>query len=165
MSKSLILTHEEISLKLDRIAWQILEHHYGEKNIVLVGLVDRGSEVAEKIKTRLEKFGSTTILYTHLHLDKLAGLASKVTIDDSTIITGNSIILVDDVLNSGITLAAALREVLCHSPKSVRTAVLANRDHHKFPIQANYVGVSLATTLQENISYEVTNGEMSVWLS
>jgi pyrimidine operon attenuation protein / uracil phosphoribosyltransferase len=80
-------------------------------------------------------------------------------------IAGNPIILVDDVLNSGVTLAAALREILNYSPKSVRTAVLANRDHHKFPIQANYVGVSLATTLQENISYEVTDHQMSVWLS
>ena len=54
MSKSLILNHEEISLKLDRIAWQILEHHYGEETIVLIGLVDRGSEVAEKIKLQLK---------------------------------------------------------------------------------------------------------------
>ncbi len=165
MSKSLILNHEEISLKLDRIAWQILEHHYGEETIVLVGLVDRGSQVAEKIKTRLENFGTTNILFTTLSLDKLAGLASKVTINDTTMIAGNPIILVDDVLNSGVTLAAALREILNYSPKSVRTAVLANRDHHKFPIQANYVGVSLATTLQENISYEVTDHQMSVWLS
>lgn len=165
MSKSLILNHEEISLKLDRIAWQILEHHYGEKSIVLVGLVDRGTEVAEKIKMRLENFGTTKIHCTTINLDKLAGLASTVTIEDVSLITGNPIILVDDVLNSGVTLAAALREILNYSPKSVRTAVLANRDHHKFPIQANYVGVSLATTLQENILYEVTNDQMSVWLS
>ena len=164
MSKSLILNHEEISLKLDRIAWQILEHHYGEETIVLVGLVDRGSEVAEKIKMRLEKFGTTKILFTTINLDKLTGLASKVTINDTSLIAGKPIILVDDVLNSGVTLAAAFREVLNYSPKSVRTAVLANRDHHKFPIQANYVGVSLATTLQENISYEVNNDRMSVWL-
>jgi pyrimidine operon attenuation protein / uracil phosphoribosyltransferase len=164
MSKSLILNHEEISLKLDRIAWQILEHHYGEETIVLIGLVDRGSEVAEKIKNRLEKFGSTKILFSTINLDKSIGLASKVTIENPSLIAGNPVILVDDVLNSGVTLSAALREVLNHSPKSIRTAVLANRDHHKFPIQAHYVGISLATTLQENISYQVTDDQMSVWL-
>jgi pyrimidine operon attenuation protein/uracil phosphoribosyltransferase len=62
-------------------------------------------------------------------------------------------------------MAAALREVLNYNPASVRTAVLANRDHHKFPIQANFVGISLATTLKEHISYEEVEGIMSVSLS
>jgi pyrimidine operon attenuation protein/uracil phosphoribosyltransferase len=165
MSSALILNHQEISLKLDRIAWQILEQHYGETTIVLAGLVDRGSAVALKIQERLEKFGTTPIVYTNIYLDKNAGLVSKVTIDNEEVIKGNPVILVDDVLNSGITMATALKEVLNHSPKSVRTAVLANRDHHKFPIQANYVGISLATTMQEHITYSEQNDKMSVWLS
>ena len=90
--------------------------------------------------------------------------AQWVIIDEEAYKISEQCILVDDVLNSGVTLSAALREVLNHSPKSIRTAVLANRDHHKFPIQANYVGISLATTLQENISYQVTDDQMSVWL-
>ena len=165
MDKSLILSHEEIALKLDRIAWQILEQHYGEKTIAVVGLVDRGSDVAKKISSRLSQFGSTTIVTTTIQLDKNKGLSSPIYIDDSSIINNNPVILVDDVLNSGVTMAAALKEVLNHSPKSVKTAVLANRDHHKFPIQANYVGISLATTLKEHITYQEIDGEMSISLS
>ncbi|PCJ67910.1 MAG: phosphoribosyltransferase [Bacteroidetes bacterium] len=165
MTKSLILSHTEIALKLDRIAWQIIEQHYDNHAIVIVGLQDRGADVAQKIKLRLEKFSDIKILFTTINLDKTDALNAPVTIANSQIIKENSIILVDDVLNSGTTMVAALKEILAYSPKSVRTAVLANRDHHKFPIQANYVGVSLATTLKEHITYEEVDGKMSVSLS
>ena len=165
MEKSLILNHEEISLKLDRIAWQILEQHFGETTIVLVGLVDRGFDVAAKIKSRLNKYGNLNIELIRISLDKTNALASEITLDRSELITNKAIILVDDVLNSGITMAAALKEVLNHKPKTVKTAVLANRDHHTFPIQANFVGISLATTVKEHISYQEIDGTMSVSLS
>jgi len=165
MSKQVILSHSEIALKLDRIAWQILEQHHSDKVIVLAGLEDRGSDVADKIKERLEKFGKKGIRSTTIQLNKRNPLSSPVIIKAAPVIRYNAIILVDDVLNSGVTMAAALKEILNYNPKSVRTAVLANRDHHKFPIQANYVGISLATTLQEHITYEEVDGKMSIWLS
>ena len=165
MSKSLILSHEEIALKLDRIAWQILEQHHNEKTIVLAGLWESGADVAQKIQNRLEKFSTSKILSTTININKSDALNSPVTVNNTDILKNNCIILVDDVLNSGITMAAALREILGHSPKSIKTAVLANRDHHKFPIQANYVGISLATTLKEHITYEEVDGKMSVTLS
>jgi len=144
--ETLILTHDEISLKLDRIAWQILEENYNEPRI------------------RLSKISSITINHTRLDLDKADPLNSDVHIQDSNLIKDTAVILIDDVLNSGTTMAAALKEVLNHSPKSIHTAVLANRDHHKFPLQANFVGISLATTMQEHISYSETNGQMKVVL-
>lgn len=165
MGKSLILNHEEISLKLDRIAWQILEQHYEENQLILVGLVDRGLDVAIKIKSRLEKNSSTKIEVLQLQLDKADALNSDISLSNSERLNNSAVILVDDVLNSGVTLAAALKEVLNYNPKSVKTAVLANRDHHKFPIQANFVGISLATTVKEHISYEEIDGKMSVSLS
>ena len=165
MGKSLILNHEEISLKLDRIAWQILEQHFGETEMLLVGLADRGFDVAVKIKARLEKIGDVQIKLTRISLDKTNALASEIRLDRSELVTNKAVILVDDVLNSGMTMAAALKEVLNHSHKTVKTAVLANRDHHTFPIQANFVGISLATTVKEHISYEEIDGKMSVSLS
>jgi pyrimidine operon attenuation protein/uracil phosphoribosyltransferase len=165
MGKSLILNHEEISLKLDRIAWQILEQHFGETEMLLVGLADRGFDVAVKIKARLEKIGDVQIKLTRISLDKTNALASEIRLDRSELVTNKAVILVDDVLNSGMTMAAALKEVLNHSPKTVKTAILANRDHHTFPIQANFVGISLATTVKEHISYEEIDGKMSVSLS
>ncbi|MDB4160872.1 phosphoribosyltransferase family protein [Bacteroidia bacterium] len=165
MEKSLILNHEEISLKLDRIAWQILEQHYGVKTILLVGLADRGFDVAGKIKNRLDKYGEIHIELTPIYLDKTKALASEITLEKSELVTNKAVILVDDVLNSGRTMAAALKEILNHNPKTVKTAVLANRDHHTFPIQADFVGISLATTVKEHISYEEVDGKMSIILS
>lgn len=164
MNKSILLNHAEITLKLDRIAWQILEHHVDSDSIVLVGLIDRGAEVAKKIKTILQKHSTKNILHTTINVNKDAPLESPIDIENPTIIQHNSVVLVDDVLNSGTTLVAALREVLAYTPKSVMTAVLANRDHHKFPIQANFVGLSLSTTLKEHILFEEKNGKMCVYL-
>lgn len=160
-----ILNHDEIALKLDRIAWQILEQHYKEDTLVLVGLESRGASVADKIKERLVKFGSKKILSTSIKVKKQNPLEEAVVLTQSEIISNNAIILVDDVLNSGKTMAAALKEILNHNPESVKTAVLANRDHHKFPIQANYVGISLATTLKEHITFSEVEGKMSIDLS
>ncbi len=165
MEKSLILNNEEISLRLDRIAWQILEQHFGAATILLVGIADKGFDVADKIKNRLEKHGETHIELTRISLDKKNALACQITLERSELATNNAVVLVDDVLNSGTTMAAALKEVLCYNPKTVKTAVLANRDHHTFPIQANFVGISLATTVKEHISYEEIDGTMSISLS
>ena len=165
MNSTTILTHEAISLKLDRIAWQILEEHVGHKELVLIGLADRGTAVAQKIKTRIESFSDTKAYLLTLSLNKKAPLSSPISIENANSINESSVILVDDVLNSGITMAAALKEILNHNPTSVKTAVLANRDHHKFPIQANYVGISLATTLKEHIFYKEENGAMLITLS
>ncbi len=165
MEKSLILNHAQISLKLDRMAWQIIEELFNEKHIVLIGLVDRGTDVALKIKQRLEKYSSIQIELLTIVLDKENAFSSKITLENSERITDKAVVLVDDVLNSGITMAIALKETLKYQPKSIKTAVLANRDHHKFPIQANFVGISLATTVKEHISYEEHEGKMSINLS
>jgi pyrimidine operon attenuation protein / uracil phosphoribosyltransferase len=164
MNKTCLLNHDEINLKLDRIAWQILENHVNSNCIILVGLVDRGATIAEKLKNIIEKNASIKVILAPIHIDKSSPLKSKITIDNSEFLKNNPVILVDDVLNSGVTLAAALKEVLTHIPESVMTAVLANRAHHKFPIQANFVGLSLSTTLKDHILYEEKNGQMSVYL-
>lgn len=164
MNDTLILGHQQISLRLDRIAWQIAEHHYGEDEIVIIGLADRGYDVAERIYRRLLKISNTKVYLLRLFLDKSAPLENTAEIESNDAIKNRAVILVDDVLNSGITLAAALKKTLDYLPKSVRTAVLANRDHHKFPIQANYVGISLATTLKQHIYYAEVDGEISITL-
>ncbi len=164
MNKTRLLNHDEINLKLDRMAWQILESHVKSNLIILVGLINRGATLAEKLKNIIEKHSDTKVILSPIDLDKSSPLNSKITMDNSNVLKDNPVVLVDDVLNSGVTLAAALKEVLKYMPKSVMTAVLANRAHHKFPIQANFVGLSLSTTLKDHILYEEKNGKMSVYL-
>lgn len=164
MNTSLILEHSDIALKLDRIAWQILEEHYGQKKIVLVGLADKGVFLAKELEQRLKAISKLEVSVLDIIVDKDAPLKSKVEFSGGKNVSNKAVILVDDVLNSGKTLIAALKEVLNYQPTQVSVAVLANRDHHKFPIEANFVGISLATTLQEHISFKLEDGKMSVWL-
>lgn len=164
MNNTLVLNHEDIALKLDRIAWQIVEEHFGNKSLVLVGLVDRGSFLAEQLQKRLNTISDLEIKCISINVNKQTPLKKKVVLEEGSLLTNNAVVLVDDVLNSGKTLIAALKEVLNYLPSKVTVAVLANRDHHKFPIQANFVGISLATTLKEHISFKLEDGKMSVWL-
>ncbi|MEJ7769041.1 MAG: phosphoribosyltransferase family protein, partial [Chitinophagaceae bacterium] len=71
------------------------------------------------------------------------------------------IILIDDVTNSGKTLLYALKPFLAHHPKKIQTLTLVERSHKLFPVSSDYVGISLATTLQEHIFVEVENGQVS----
>lgn len=164
-NKTLLLSHAEISLKIDRIAWQILEDHYAASKLVLIGIEARGAEVAKRIANRLHANANLEIVSLTIALDKRKPLETDAVLSSTYPLLNEAIILIDDVLNSGKTMAAALKEILSQNPKSIKTAVLANRDHHKFPVQANYVGVSLATTLKEHISYEENADEMNIYLS
>lgn len=164
MSKIVLLKHHEIVLKLERIAWQIAEEFYGEKKILLIGLKSRGFTVAQRIQEHLEKISSMKVELVELSINKKAALSSEVKLSKDTQIKGSSVVLVDDVLNSGITLAGALAHILKMEPVAVKVAVLANRDHKAFPIHADFVGVSLATTLMEHISFVDSKGKMTVYL-
>ncbi len=164
MTRLPILNHNEIALKLDRIAWQILEEHYDAKEIVLVGIEDRGFLISGFLVERLRKFSEVKISHASIAVDKKHPLVNPVKFEAGESVAKKPIILVDDVLNSGITMAAAIREMLNHNPSSLKVAVLANRDHHKYPVQANFVGISMATTLQEHITFQIVNDQMSVWL-
>ena len=66
-----------------------------------------------------------------------------------------SLVLVDDVLNSGTTLMYAVKHFLNVPLKQFNTAVLVNRNHKKYPVKADFKGISLSTSLQEHISVEV----------
>lgn len=164
MSKLIILKHDEIILKLDRIAWQITEEYYNEKEIIIIGIKARGFAVAELINAKLKTITDAKINLVELVIDKDNALESEVVIPDAENIRDKAIVLVDDVLNSGYTLAGAFKEILENKPKYVKVAVLANRDHKAFPIHADFVGISLATTLKEHISFEQKNGQMTVYL-
>ena len=164
MSKLQILDHQAIMLKLDRIAWQIAEEYHTEKRIVVLGIQERGSAIASLIANKLEGITSSEIVLSHLEIDKDTALESKVDILPDVGLKGLPVVIVDDVLNSGITMAAVFKRVLEDSPKSVKVAVLANRDHKSFPIHADFVGVSLATTVMEHISLVKEGEQMAVYL-
>jgi pyrimidine operon attenuation protein / uracil phosphoribosyltransferase len=163
--KTLILSAIQVEQKIQRIAHQILEKNYDEKEIVLIGIANRGYLLAEKINAALQNITKIKVTLHKLKLHKDKPLDNDVDFStDLDYLNNKSIILIDDVLNSGRTLIYATRYILESKLKYLTTVVLVDRKHRKFPIKANFVGLTLSTTLQEHISVDFEEGGIEVFL-
>lgn len=164
--KTLILNNLEISQKIDRIAYQILEDNHLEKEIIIVGIANNGYLFAEKIVKKLKKITDIKITHVKLTLNKENPLSEEITIDNPTeILNDKVIILVDDVLNSGRALIHGVRFLLNYPLKRMSTAVLVDRNNKRYPIGTHYTGLALSTTLKDHISVEFDKNEISAYLN
>ena len=164
MGKLLLLDHDQISLKLDRIAWQIIERYFGEKEIILLGLVDRGTDIATKLKVRLTASSDLKVQLGTISLDKNDPFKQSVSIALETNLENKCVILVDDVLNTGSTLIYAVKHLLEIPLKQLKTAVLVNRNHKNYPIKADFKGISLSTSINEHIEVNLNPKSEGVYL-
>lgn len=167
--KTLILNKEQIHQKSRRIAYQIIEDNFDEPAIVLVGIADRGYVFAQRLqKLLLEIAPDKSIELLRVNIQK-----SKRSLESSTdanidIAKNKVVILIDDVLNSGRTLAYGLGVFLNVPLKRMRTAVLIDRSHHQFPVFSDYYGLKLSTILKEHVEVqleEYDNTEDAAYLS
>tara|TARA_B100000900_G_scaffold220877_1_gene187393 strand:+ start:3404 stop:3907 length:504 start_codon:yes stop_codon:yes gene_type:complete len=160
-----ILNSYEIGLKINRLAWEIYEDNLTKKNIILIGISGRGEKLAKKIYDTLTKISSINIQLGTIELNKDVPFKYPISVTPSNIqYTDEKVILVDDVLNSGKTLIYACKYFLNTSLHSLSTVVLVERTHNRFPIKANFVGLSLATTLQEYIKVVLEGDGQGVYL-
>ncbi len=142
----------------DRIAYQILESNYEEKEIIIAGIKHNGYLFAQKLADTLSKLSKTKITLTAIELNKTTPLENEIKHDFKNLkLDQKSLILVDDVANTGKTLFYALKPVMEFNPKKVQIAVLIDRVHKMYPTSADYVGLSLSTTLQEHITVDLIN--------
>lgn len=160
-----ILSHQEIQHKIRRIAYQIYEANADENEIVIAGVDGGGLQFAKKIGAVLKKITDASILLCKVSMDKRNPLKSGV----STSIpekdyAHKSVVLVDDVLNSGSTLIYGVHHFLKTPLKQLKTAVLVNRNHKKYPVKADYKGISLSTSLQEHVKVEFKPKDDTVFL-
>ncbi len=154
MSKSIILTAQEIDNKIRRIAYQIYENNATEKEIILAGIANNGFLFAKKLEKVLQEIADFNIQLCEVYINKKKPLGNVTTSLKSENYKNKSIVLVDDVLNSGSTLIYAIKHFLSVPLKQFKTAVLVNRNHKKFPVKADFKGISLSTSLQEHITVE-----------
>ncbi|MDO6821002.1 phosphoribosyltransferase family protein [Zobellia sp. 1_MG-2023] len=147
-----ILTHQQIQHKIERIAYQIYEANVEEKEIIIAGIDGGGLNFAKKLQRVLKEVTDAEITLCKVMMDKENPLQSGVqtSIPESEY-TDKSIVLVDDVLNSGTTLIYGVHHFLKTPVKQLKTAVLVNRNHKKYPVKADYKGISLSTSLQEHV--------------
>ncbi len=165
-SKTLLLDNKQIALKIDRIAWQIYEDNAGEKEIILAGIQSSGYIVAEKIIAALKKISSINVMLISIKINKHSHHDEEVVISiDAAELKDKIVFVIDDVLNSGKTMIYALRPFLSADLKKLRTVVLVDRNHKRYPISADFAGLTLATTLQEHVSVIMDDTSGGVYLS
>ena len=163
--KNYILTQQVAEKKLRRMAYEILENNSGERQVILAGIHESGSVIARNIQRHLNEIAGdllSTQLIT-ITLDKRK--PGPVALSESPDFDDRVIIVIDDVANSGKTLLYAMKPFLDHHPRKIESLVLVERTHKAFPIQPDYTGLSLSTTLQEHIYVEV-DGDLikGAWL-
>jgi len=148
-----ILTQEIAEKKLRRMAYEILENNFGEKEFILVGIRESGLVIARNIQQLLHEIGDVKTELIGVTLDKK--MPGEVTLSKELPLNDKVVIVIDDVANSGKTLLYALKPFLAFHPKKIQALVLVERRHNAFPVKPDYVGLSIATTLQEHIFVEV----------
>lgn len=152
-TENLILDERKVRQIIKRFAFEIYENNFKEKEVVLVGVFEKGYEMAKLIKKELEQIAKeVTITLVKLDVDKENPLASEVQLDrELKLLNKKSVLLVDDVLNSGRTMAHCLSALLDVDLKKIETVVLVDRSHKRYPLYANYKGYELSTTIDEHV--------------
>ena len=158
MDTSVILTNEQIAHKTKRIAFQILESNSNETEIVIAGIIGNGYIFAQKLAKELKLISDVKVTLCKVTMDKKNPLAGVETDIPSSDYENKALVLVDDVLESGTTLIYGIKHFLEVPLKNFKTAVLINRNHKKYPVKADFKGLSLSTTLQEHVNVVFENG-------
>jgi pyrimidine operon attenuation protein / uracil phosphoribosyltransferase len=164
-NKSLILNNDDVQKKISRISYQIIEDNYLEKDVIIVGVSIRGFLFADFIFKKLKSINSEiNFKLVELKLDKNNPNKANISTSPVLDLKDKTVILVDDVLNSGKTLIHAASFLVSNGVKKLNTSVLIDRRHRSFPIKANWVGLTLSTTFQEHISVKFEDEMIQVFL-
>lgn len=159
-SKTLILNDRQIQQRIDRIAYQLYENYYKEKEMIIAGIATNGYTLAERIAEKLQQISPIKAKLAEIDVNKRSPLTEKVRVSiPEKELKEKVVVVVDDVLDSGRTMMYGIEPFLKFSVKRITTVVLVNRDHRSFPVKADYVGLSLATTMQEHITVELSGGK------
>ena len=165
MEKNYILSQPVAEKKLRRMAYEILENNSDERHLILAGIRESGSVIARTIRRHLLDItnGRLSIQLITVSLDKKR--PGPVTLSEIPDLEDQVVIVIDDVANSGRTLLYAMKPFLDHHPRKIESLVLVERSHKAFPVQPDYTGLSLSTTLQEHIYVEVEGDQVKgAWL-
>ncbi len=162
--KKQILDKSQIEQKIRRMAYEIYEQNHELKQIILVGVAENGLKISSMLKKEIESISKISVHVAKLSVEKDAPVQPQVQFSDFPEIEQFTMVLVDDVMNSGRTMIYALDPFLKMGAKKIQTAVLVNRSHKRFPISVDYKGLELATTIQEHIQVNLTDSDFSAYL-
>jgi len=164
IKNNVILNHDEINHKIKRIAFQIYETNVNEKEVILAGIDGNGYIFAKKLKTVLQKISDIEVTLCKVSIDKKNPWFEIKTSLSPEDYKNKSLVLVDDVLNSGTTLIYGVKHFLDVPLKQFKTAVLVNRNHKKYPVKADFKGISLSTSLHEHVHINLDGKVLEAFL-
>lgn len=160
MLKSIqLLDSDKADKILDRMAYEMYEHNIEESGILLAGIADRGLDIAKLLKKKIERISDLKVELISVNINKDNPI-DPITMEE-TDLSNRSIILIDDVANSGKTIMYALKPFLAQIVRKMQVAVLIDRKHKRYPVSADYVGLQLSTALQEHIIVSVEKGKVT----
>ncbi|AZJ35764.1 phosphoribosyltransferase domain-containing protein [Tenacibaculum singaporense] len=162
---NIILNNTQIEQKIRRIAFQIYESNSNEKEIIIAGIADNGYFLAEKISNVLSEISPIRVVLCKVSIDKKNPIIPITTSINSEEYQNKALVLVDDVLNSGTTLIYGVKHFLEVPLKRFKTAVLVNRNHKKYPVKADFKGISLSTSIKEHVVVEFKTNETIAYLT
>ncbi len=161
----LILDTKAIDAKLTRLAYEIYENNYQEQSLCLIGMNTQGDLLADLIKQELESISSLNVSRAQLKINP-SNPTKDIALDvDIASLEGKVVIIIDDVANTGRSLFYACKPLMSIVPKKIEFAVLVDRKHKLFPVKVDYVGLSLATTLKENILVKLSENKKEAYFS
>lgn len=159
VSRRQILSAHHTGQKIRRIAFEIYEQNFEESGIIIAGIAGEGYAFAKRLAGELVEISPLDVQLIELRFDKNVHQQSPILFDRELNVENQVVIVADDVLNTGRTLAFALEPFLKVPMKKVQVAVIVDRSHHKFPIHADYVGYSLSTTLTEKVEVVLSRAD------
>lgn len=160
-----ILNTKDIEQKIKRLAYEVYEDNYEESQLIFIGIEPNGKVLANKLKKQLSAISSIHAEVISLKIDTNKPITERKEIEaHSNKITNKVVVIVDDVANSGKTLSYALNPILPYFPKKIQIAVLVDRKHKLFPISADFVGISLSTTMKEHVYVSFQKANSAVYL-
>jgi pyrimidine operon attenuation protein/uracil phosphoribosyltransferase len=160
----IILDNAQINQKIKRIAYQIYESNSSEKEVIIAGIVGNGFIFSKKIAAVLEEISTLKVTLCEVVIDKKKPLQPLTTSLAVSEYKNKPLVLVDDVLNSGTTLIYGIKHFLEVPLKRFKTAVLVNRNHKKYPVKADFKGISLSTSIKEHVQVEFNEKEAIAYL-
>ena len=157
--EEVLLDAQKITRATTRIAHEILEKNSGAENLVIIGILRRGADLAKRIAERIKQIEGVEVpvglldinLYRddfHSRLDQPIVQRTEILFD----VVDRNVILVDDVLFTGRTIRAALDAIIDFGrPRSIQLAVLIDRGHRELPIRPDYVGKNIPTSKEDRV--------------
>ncbi|PQA60461.1 phosphoribosyltransferase family protein [Siphonobacter curvatus] len=163
--KTLLLNPEQLKQKLRRIAFEVYETNFEEREIVLAGIVGQGVVMATLLKEQLEAISPLKVQQIAIQLQKTDPASHAIQLDiDSATLAGKCVIVCDDVLYTGRTLAYSLMPFFQTKLKRLQVSVMVDRNYRRYPVSADFVGYALMTTLNDHIEVVLEGPEAGVYL-